>query len=583
MAYTHDQEVQDLKKMEEAEKVKEENLRREDEHLKARKATITIEQPAGNVTYSVPAMKEAAESLKENAARTGVELSLKVEAISASVNDLLKWTTQKAGEDIVRSTEEHNKSIAVLAALNITFLPVAIEYLTQVARNLIAGYTDIPTEIQRAIDKSFEAIRKAKIEADELKADIDSIAPLSPEIEKLLPFLVAVLDSQREKIENPHAILSDIIAEGFDEDGNPKTGKYEAIIAEARELMVSSPEIAPLEDRIQSIIPKSHSMPNNALMNALVKKHAINAGAFDLPVIPAKGKRKEITSYIMANLDPETTAGVTITATNMTEYERQVSDAIVSLWKEAAKQKLPPIVTPDMVFRAMPGGSDKPSKQQKGAITKTIEKFRRLRMIIDATDEMRKRGKIGSSDTFKLDDYYLSATHAEYKVKKGGQTVNAYRINAEPIILTYCEMTNQILTVPAKYIAIEKVKKGMASGELLPMTANRQAMTGYLLRRIAVMQHDLKEARAELRSYNFKRKKDSSLEEKTLSDFMKPTVILFSTIFKEVGITTTDRGQQKENRDFCFDVLDYEIVCGNIKGYEPQTKGRTITGIKIIL
>ena len=308
---------------------------------------------------------------------------------------------------------------------------------------------------------------------------------------------------------------------------------------------------------VQGIRPTAHTMPNNALMNTLQQKPAINAGAFDMVVANAKGRRKEITAYTMIEFDPGETS-IKITDAHLSEYERQVSDAVISLWIEAVKEKLPPIFTPDMIFRAMPGGSDSASPQQKGAITKTIEKFRRLHITVDATEEMRKRGVIGSNATFKLDNFYLSATHAEYKVKNGGQTVNAYKIDTEPILLTYCTMTKQLLTVPAKYLAVEKVKKGRASGELVTMTADRQAMTGYMLRRIAVMKHDRKN------------------KVQTQSN-----VILFDTLFSETGTKTDNRKQTMINRNFCFDVLDYWKVSGFIKGYTKQEKGRSITGIVI--
>lgn len=332
---------------------------------------------------------------------------------------------------------------------------------------------------------------------------------------------------------------------------------------------------------VQGIKPTTHTMPNNALMNTLQQKEAINAGPFDMVVANATGRRKEITAYTMVELDPGET-DIKITDAHLSEYERQVSDAVISLWIEASKEKLPPIFTPDMIFRAMPGGSDKASPQQKGAITKAIERFRRLHITVDATDEMRKRGVIGSSATFKLDNFYLSATHAEYKIKNGGQTVNAYKIDTEPIILTYCNMTKQLLTTPAKYITIQKVKSDRASGELLPMTADRQAMTGYMLRRVLVMKRDENEAKDKKRQYDRRRAKDDSLKEKPLNAFRdKSRVILFDSIFSAAENVTADRKQTMRNRDFCFNVLDFWKVSGLIADYKKQEKARSITGIVI--
>jgi len=317
-------------------------------------------------------------------------------------------------------------------------------------------------------------------------------------------------------------------------------------------------QLATYNPVLQSLLPTRHTMPNNALMNALQQKQAINAGAFDLVVANPHGRRKEITAYTMVTYDAEA-AGTALAAANLSEYERQVSDAVITLWLEAKKQELPPVFTTDMIFRAMPGGGDKPSPQQRGAITKAIEKMRNLHITVDATEEMRLRGAIGKNEVCEFDDFYLSALRVQRRIKNGGQTVTAYKLNTEPVILTYSRMTKQILEVNAKYIEIRKVKKGQPA-EIMPMTAGRQAMAGYMLRRITVM------------------KRDKKNKVQTQSN-----VILFDTLFAEAGTATDNREITRRNRDFCFDVLDYWKATGLIKGYAQQTKGRSITGIVIEL
>ena len=77
--------------------------------------------------------------------------------------------------------------------------------------------------------------------------------------------------------------------------------------------------------------------------------------------------------------------------------------------------------------------------------------------------------------------------------------------------------------------------------------------------------------------------KDPTLEEKPLAAFRKQSdTILFATLFKETGTETTNRDRIMDNRNFCFDVLDYWKATGYIKGYKQQTKGRSITGVDII-
>lgn len=330
---------------------------------------------------------------------------------------------------------------------------------------------------------------------------------------------------------------------------------------------------------LQSIVPIQHTMPNNTLINDLAGargKQPINAGAYDLPVLPATKRRGETTVYVMANYEPE--KGI---VSNISEYERDVSDAFMSIYEQAKRDGKPAAFTTDSLYRAMPGRGERASPQQKGAITKTIEKYIRLYMDVDATEELRKRRVIGERDTYHVKDYYLPAQEHVYKTK-GGQTVRAWLITREPLILTYAKMTKQLLTVPAKYLAIEKVKQGNPSGELLTMNAQRQAMTSYMLRRIAVMKHDLEQAKEAMRSYERRRKKDSSLEPLPLSAFRgQSDTILFDSLFKATGAENSSRELMRRNRDFCFAVLDFWKASGWIKGYSQQIKGRNITGVII--
>lgn len=386
----------------------------------------------------------------------------------------------------------------------------------------------------------------------------------------ILPFFLEEIEQLKQEPGRENLSLQDFIRD-TDENGQPIVSLFEITAKAAAEKAAAAAqteaEAAAIErgvenlPMLQALTAASHVMVNNPLMNALQQKPVINAGAFDLVVSNAAGRRPETTAYTMVTYDPGDT-GVTLTDPHLTEYERQVSDAVISLWEEAAKRKTDAVFTPDMVFRAMPGGSDKPSAQQRGAIVRTIEKLRRLHITLDATEEMLKRGAIKPGETWKIDDFYLAVRRIEnVKVKGGGRQANyAYLVTMEPIILTYSNITNQLLTVPAKYTAIEKVKRGNPSGELLPMTADRQAMTGYLLRRIAIMKRDRKNKHPH-----------------------QSTTILFDTLFAETGTATGDRKQTMLNRNFCFEVLDYWKATGYIKDYTRQQKGRSITGIEIIL
>ena len=311
---------------------------------------------------------------------------------------------------------------------------------------------------------------------------------------------------------------------------------------------------------LPSITPKYWIVPNNALANDLENpnKLRINYGPYDLSVF---GDRSEITSYIAISYDPDPDSGITIKGPDrISAYERTVSNAIVSLWEAALKEgQDKPIISPEMIYRAMPGGGDKLSRGQKSAIVKAINKFRILHIEIDATDEMRKRKAIGPKESFTLDSNYLLTTHAQYRAQNG-RTVHAYRIEAEPIILTYSKAAKQLLSIPAKYLDIRQVKAGKITDKPIRMSEDRQAVTDYLLRRIAIMKRDAQN-KTQKQSHN----------------------ILFDEVYRIAGQEDKPRDQKKELRNFCFEVLEYQTAAGNISGYKKLKEGREVAKIEILL
>lgn len=334
---------------------------------------------------------------------------------------------------------------------------------------------------------------------------------------------------------------------------------------------------------VQAITVAAHIMPNTALMNTLQQKPAINAGPFDLVIAKEQARRKEITNYTIVSYDPGQ-GGVQITDPHLSEYERQVSDAVISLWAAAEKQKMPPVFTIDDIYQSMPGGGGKPSPAQRGAITKTMEKFARLHIYMDATEEMQRRRQTAEGQQFIVDEDYMNWRRYTVQTRNGRKITQGYELLGRPIMLTYSMLTNQTLTVNAEQLAIRKIKGGAISPELVSMSAGRQAMTGYMLRRIAVIKHDAEAAKDAYRQYEKRRRREPELEARPLAAFRKQSpVILFDTLFAEAGTATTDRKQAGLNRAFCYDVLEYWRATGFIKGYAEQRKGKKITGFSILL
>lgn len=309
--------------------------------------------------------------------------------------------------------------------------------------------------------------------------------------------------------------------------------------------------------------PSHHYIPvdkaTNILMNPKYQHEIFSPEGFEMMVSKRGNVPPVLTVFNFKNENNEIkTSGLD----RMTEYDRQVSDAVLSLFIQADKDNIEPIFTTDMIYRAMPGCGEKASPQQKGAITKSLEKQQRLYVEIDATEALRKMKKIGLEDTFTIEGYYLLCDKGVYSINNGSKKIEGYRFYREPIIFEYAKKTGQFSTIPSKYMAIKEVKNDKITPIPVKMSPTRQVMTGYIIRQILEMKSDKRNNVAEPRS----------------------TKILFKTMFDAVDIPkSTKRQVLSRHRDFVFMLLDYETAAGFIKGYEKTFKGREITGINIIL
>lgn len=338
----------------------------------------------------------------------------------------------------------------------------------------------------------------------------------------------------------------------IDETGKPAESIIEQLLIKAARAAEADKNKKPdILQPLKDIPIKNHIIANSALMNDLSsrKKSPINAGAYDLIISNGKGSQPEITAYTMIDYDPEAT-GIEIKGGHITEYQRQVANAIFTLYLAAKKQRMPPIFSTDMIFKAMPGGGDKASPQQKSAITKTIEILRGLHIYIDVSEEYRKKEFIQEDEELIFDDYFISAFRVRKKAKNG-KSITAYEIRDNPLVLEHCIKTDMRITVPKEYLTIREIKRGKVSSEPIKMNGKRQALTGYLLRRILTIKRD---------------------HEKHKNPQLSKT-ILFETIFNECEISTKSREQLRRYREFCFDSLNYWRHLGIIENYRTRHAG----------
>lgn len=311
---------------------------------------------------------------------------------------------------------------------------------------------------------------------------------------------------------------------------------------------------------LQSLKPKNYKIPNNALMNALQLKEIINTGALDLNV----SNKGDITAYVLATYDDDKTGGIKLKNNNLTQYQTDVSNAVITIWKQAQEEKKPPVFNTDMIYKYMPGGGERPSDKAKKEIKKSLDILRNLKIEVDATEEMQKRGKIKPGDKFTIEENYFNLRKATHKIKNGGQEVEAYQILSTPLIWRYAEMTNQILTIPRKYLTVTKVKNGKITNEVIQMNEARQSITSCILKRIEIIKRDRKN------------------KAKTQSD-----TIRLDYIYKMAGIEDLNKPEKKTERkrtnDFIISVMEYQTAAGNIKGYEKVMTGKQFAALKIIL
>jgi len=165
--------------------------------------------------------------------------------------------------------------------------------------------------------------------------------------------------------------------------------------------------------------------------------------------------KKGLTTTYSVNVD--LTAPELKGTENVTEYDKSVHNMAVSIGKAnehgffTAKQ-----VATALLYGDNPNSSN-PSKQQIGAVTKSIEKLALIRLTIDWTEHIKlnNKGDIPEGASFKVTDYMLPVR--KYTATIGGQKVEGYqfidRDNYTPLH-QYATSVGQIGQHPVKMLNI---------------------------------------------------------------------------------------------------------------------------------
>ena len=295
---------------------------------------------------------------------------------------------------------------------------------------------------------------------------------------------------------------------------------------------------------LKSIKPENYIIPNSIVNNMMVKG-LVNAGPQILD--PSRNHKESYHVYAAITLDPNQYA---VDGT-FTKYDRRVSNGYCSLMEAGNKA-----FTSEMVYRAMNGlsNSEKVTPQQAAAVTRSINKQRKIDISIDATEEFKKRKIIdpNSEEKVILTDYCLNAKIITVMV--GGKKKSAYMPTGKPILYDYSEKLNQIISVDSNLLAIKDETGGRISN-----TDNFAAIREYLLQRIEQMKSEKRRG-----------KKVNN-------------VIKIDTFYEETETNTSASKYKTRSREQAKQCLDYWKRCEYIKDYEFTKKGKTIYSVKITL
>ncbi|MGG3803475.1 hypothetical protein [Metabacillus fastidiosus] len=289
---------------------------------------------------------------------------------------------------------------------------------------------------------------------------------------------------------------------------------------------------------LDSIRPQKHIIPNNKLANGMMKMTENYDLTYDLEV----GGRKKIYSAVSLNYNDDNIQ-IFEKDKRFTPYDRSVHNAVCSIF-EAGNTHF----TTDQVYRCMNGLDDKQfvSPQAAGAITKSLDKSRRINVRIDYTNEFKERNKddidIQKVEEFVMEDYVLPAK--KVTLKAGGKEVSGYQLNNKPILYEYAQITNQVLTVPSKLLNTKDVIKS---------TQEVIVIREYLIRRIEVM----------------KRNKNQTNK------------ITLEKIYKEIDHSEPNKDKSKAVRNILTKLLEKFKEEKYIKDYTFYKEARAIKGVEI--
>lgn len=297
------------------------------------------------------------------------------------------------------------------------------------------------------------------------------------------------------------------------------------------------------------IMPQTHFSVNNRLANVITSPAVVFNELIDYNA----GGKKSANIRSCFSINYEGADPAISLSQPVTPFDRSIFDTAISLLLSGNR-----IFTPAVLHRAMTNMTEAndPSPQQKGAITKSINKMRFENIHIDCKEELERMNATidGKKVTGGgIDDYMLPLRVVT--VNAGGKEMKAYQFIDEPIIYKYALATKQILTIPAECLSIMQVdaKTKKVTANRIKLTDTRIIIRDYLLRRIAVMKGKTKTSNH----------------------------ILLDDMYEKICEPSPTTEKAHDINTFVKLVLAYWAGIGYIKSFKVLKEGRSIRGYEV--
>lgn len=250
--------------------------------------------------------------------------------------------------------------------------------------------------------------------------------------------------------------------------------------------------------------------------------------------ISKQGAKKKITTPVVLYYNDSDPNLNFRTIKPWTAYDRAVHDAVATLYEAEYRY-----FTPAMVYRIMNGltEDERVSPQAQGAVTKSLEKARMIRLMVNYSDVYNayKKNTTKENGEFTVDSQVLDIKR--FRAKAGGNIFIAYEFLGKPLLLEYAQITNQILNIPFDLLNTKAIRN----------TEDVIVIKSYLLRQIEAIKRN-----------------------------RRNNHIKYDTIYKELGIENPEDRKLKDKiyriRGNVKKLLEEWTSKKYIKGYEEYSK-----------